>query len=1436
MRKIEIRKLEEEIKSYEKAIEIDPKDKHAWNDMGYVYDEIGKHKKAIESYEKAIEIDPKYVTAWYNVGVAYQKIKNYEIAIKSYEKAIEINPKKIGAWFNMGVAYQKIKNHEKAIKSYKKTIEIDPNFGEAWYNMGYAYDEIGMYEKAIESYEKAIEIDPKYVKAWINMGIDYVEIEKYKKAIESYEKAIEIDPKYGDARHNIGNAYRKMGKHEKAIESYEKAIELNPKKINAWFNMGIAYKKIKKHKKAIKSYEKAIEINPQKIGAWSNMGYSYDKIGKYEKAIEAYEKAIEIDPKYVYAWVNMGNAYSKIKNYQKAIKSYKKVIEIEPNKLYAWVYMGIAYSKIKNYEKAIESFEKVVEIDPKNTKAWDYLALNYKKIGNNEKAIESKEKTYEIHSIRMSANINTKKATGNTITLEKPNNDEIEDDKKTIFTERREELKLQIKQLKKELGITTDSLSLKLQKKQLKKELGITTDSLSLKLQIKQLKKELGLPTDIAQEKPKVLVEVKPNNKDDIEDEIEENIEVDIEDDIEDDIESDKKTILTEKFRFIRDDVFLCPEVNTETGRQQVIIQKIDSKTGKIEFERRIYCIHVCVASITPDEHKRYYTDPEFHEKFDEISLNIRSSANLKEIDLNPEEKFVALKSWAEGISEAGMDAFMVQNNIDLASGITAPLTGTLMRFMLKVDSIFLQDYIAYVERTCSVDGVIHKTSFVANFLSLLEDIRNQNCIWDEYPSMDTIISSILDPDPSPLIFKGHMELLFLRDLIEPGFLNQFLDRIRKVQNSKEFSMTLKKYVDQIMDKFNSDYNMDLEYLSLTKFEREVLLLGMRENSNSIRREISKSYLETTCLLEFLIYDDDYSDNNNFEILAELIKSAPNEMIPFQEITEKVIDEYYKEYSHISKILSDPRIKEPITALLNKNPPISIFLKEPYLLFFNAVYNNDNLHDIFKKLISSPDKEQVRKLFNEILKVMRFQCDEEYYTLNYYFNKEYAIYFVNLLDELSKTDFSSKVNDIRFFFIEGSVKQKMIDLGKKFGIELRKNRVWSDVNALSLFYNTLKDSLNFDKIKKIYLTQSKALCLEWENKSYLVSIEDYCFDAAKEFGIGSSDYISFYEHGMHTFYGYIELYPPRIYTITKLGNKLVQLKITGGNIQKEEFITLIRSDFEVIRELETLIGKKIPPLPSIIEPYSPYNEKNKFGFITENNRIIHLVLFNQKLTCIPENIGSLRALRVLSLDVNLLESLPESIGSLQALETLHLCRNSLTSLPESFSSLQALKILHLGRNKLESLPESIGSLHSLEKVIFDFNKISILPDSFGLLKNLKELRLGHNRIKFLPNIILSIRSLEILHIEGNKLTSLPESIISLQSLINLLLQNNMLDSLPESIISLQSLKFLDLRGNPITSEPISKNNILTHLKNSGCRIWGFLKLRDKSVLKKKRKF
>lgn len=408
--------------------------------------------------------------------------------------------------------------------------------------------------------------------------------------------------------------------------------------------------------------------------------------------------------------------------------------------------------------------------------------------------------------------------------------------------------------------------------------------------------------------------------------------------------------ILSEKFRFIRDDVFLCPEVDTETGRQQVIIQKVDSKTGKVEFEDFIYCIHVCITSITPDEHERYYSDPDFHEKIEEISLNIRSTETLKEINLNPKEKFVALKSWAEGIADAGIDAFTLQTDIDLSAGINFPLTGRLMQFMIKVEPEFLHEFISRTEKNCSVDGVIHKTSFSANFLPLLETIAVDGFFEIEIPSKDAIISTILDSDPSPLIFKGHLELLILRMMVEPGFLNRFLVKLRKSQTAQEYSAFLKHYTEQIIDKFKPDNSTDIEFLKLNKYEREILITGMKESSKSICREISKSLFETSSILSFLFYHDyenfdndnnNYFKNDNFKILTELIKSAPIEVIPSQKIVEKLIDEFSKEFFPISKILSNPRIKEPIVALLSKNPPISIYKKEPYLIFFYIVYIDD---------------------------------------------------------------------------------------------------------------------------------------------------------------------------------------------------------------------------------------------------------------------------------------------------------------------------------------------------------------------------------------------------------------------------------------------------------------------------------------------------------------
>ena len=50
-----------------------------------------KYYEAMKSYDKAIEINPRDSDAWYNKGITLAKLGKFDEAIKAYDKATEIN-------------------------------------------------------------------------------------------------------------------------------------------------------------------------------------------------------------------------------------------------------------------------------------------------------------------------------------------------------------------------------------------------------------------------------------------------------------------------------------------------------------------------------------------------------------------------------------------------------------------------------------------------------------------------------------------------------------------------------------------------------------------------------------------------------------------------------------------------------------------------------------------------------------------------------------------------------------------------------------------------------------------------------------------------------------------------------------------------------------------------------------------------------------------------------------------------------------------------------------------------------------------------------------------------------------------------------------------------------------------------------------------------
>ena len=77
---------------------------------------INKIDEAINCYQQAISIEPKNKLAHFNLGFVFNITKDFDKAIDQYDAAIKIDENFTEAFFNRGVTYSNKSNHHKAIK------------------------------------------------------------------------------------------------------------------------------------------------------------------------------------------------------------------------------------------------------------------------------------------------------------------------------------------------------------------------------------------------------------------------------------------------------------------------------------------------------------------------------------------------------------------------------------------------------------------------------------------------------------------------------------------------------------------------------------------------------------------------------------------------------------------------------------------------------------------------------------------------------------------------------------------------------------------------------------------------------------------------------------------------------------------------------------------------------------------------------------------------------------------------------------------------------------------------------------------------------------------------------------------------------------------------------------------------------------------------
>ena len=366
----------EAISNYRKATDFGLHDAELYVDLGDAYAAKGETAQALKSYEKAIELDP--AEGHKQRGRFFRRRGETDKAIEDYNAALKLNPRiSLGHLFR-GSAYFAKGVYDKALSDFDEAARLEPNQALVYEFRGDLYDVRGEIKLAISDYEKAIGLGEKDAGLFIKLAAAYEKSGDVRAALTNYSRAVEVEPKNATAYQKRGDYYLSKNQLDSAIEDYKKSVALDPSNGQVYFTRGHAYESKGRPEEALADYETAVRLMPNSVAARYARGAQRDRRGDLAGAAEDYGKVIELAPRFEEAYLKRAVVLFRQGKYEGAAGDFGKVIEMNPGQARAYIGRGLVRMAMpgQHREGAISDFNKVLELssDPELRKlATQYL-------------------------------------------------------------------------------------------------------------------------------------------------------------------------------------------------------------------------------------------------------------------------------------------------------------------------------------------------------------------------------------------------------------------------------------------------------------------------------------------------------------------------------------------------------------------------------------------------------------------------------------------------------------------------------------------------------------------------------------------------------------------------------------------------------------------------------------------------------------------------------------------------------------------------------------------------------------------------------------------------------------------------------------------------------------------------------------------------------
>jgi tetratricopeptide (TPR) repeat protein len=146
------------IEQFMQAVQADPKDAPALNNLGQALVRAGRAREAIPYFDQAIAVSANVWTYHFNRAKAYGELQDWSRAVAGYREAAGLFPQDYATAFNLARALQASGDVSAAISEFQRAIDLAPGEPDFPLALAYALESARRPADALSAYRRFLEL------------------------------------------------------------------------------------------------------------------------------------------------------------------------------------------------------------------------------------------------------------------------------------------------------------------------------------------------------------------------------------------------------------------------------------------------------------------------------------------------------------------------------------------------------------------------------------------------------------------------------------------------------------------------------------------------------------------------------------------------------------------------------------------------------------------------------------------------------------------------------------------------------------------------------------------------------------------------------------------------------------------------------------------------------------------------------------------------------------------------------------------------------------------------------------------------------------------------------------------------------------------------------------------------------------------------------